>query len=52
MEIERFHHDADEIDHCVKANDDDAILYEEPSMKVSGLLGARIGWSPPSAPKN
>jgi hypothetical protein len=52
VEIERLCHDANEIEHCVEANDDNAILCDETSQKVSGWIGAPIGWSAPSPPKN
>ena len=44
-EIEQLHHNADEIEHYVEANDDNAILCD-------GLIGAPIGWTTPSPPKN
>ncbi len=48
-EVEREHldHDTDEIEHCVEANDDDAIVCGEPNMVPSALPGAPNGWSPP-----
>ena len=53
-EVEREHldHDTDEIEHCVEANDDDAIICDEPNMVPSALPGAPNGWSPPSPPDN
>jgi hypothetical protein len=53
-EVEREHldHDADEIEHCVEANDDDAIICDEPNMVPSAFPGAPNGWSPPSPPDN
>jgi hypothetical protein len=53
-EVEREHldHDTDEIEHCVEANDDDAIVRDEPNMVPSALPGAPTGWSPPTPPDN
>ncbi len=52
MERECLDHDTDEIEHCVEANDDDAIVCDEPNMVPSALPGAPNGWSPPSPPDN
>ena len=52
VEIERLHRDADEIEHCIEANDEDAILCDKTSPKVSGLIGAPIGWSAHFPPAN
>ena len=52
VEIECLHHDFDEIEHGVEAHDDDAIVCDEKAKNVSGLIGAPIGWSAPSAPEN
>jgi hypothetical protein len=51
-EVEREHlnHDTDEIEHCVEADDDDAIACDEPNMVSSALPGAPNGWSPHSPP--
>jgi hypothetical protein len=52
VERERLDHDTDEIEHCVEADDDDAIACDEPNMVPSALPGAPNGWSPPSAPND
>jgi hypothetical protein len=53
-EVEREHldHDTYKIEHCVEANDDDAIVCDEPNMVPSALPGHPNGWSPPSPPNN
>ncbi len=52
VERECLDHDTDEIEHCVEAHDDDAIVSDEPNMVPSALPGAPNGWSPPSPPNN
>ncbi len=52
VERERLDHDTYETEHCVEANDDDAIICDEPNMVPSALPGATNGWSPPSPPNN
>ncbi len=50
VERERLDHDTDKIKHCVEANDDNAIVCDEPNMVPSAFSGAPNGWSPTSPP--
>ncbi len=52
MVREHLDHDTDDIEHCVEANDDDAIICDEPNIVPSALPGATNHWSPPSPPDN
>jgi hypothetical protein len=52
VEREHLDHDTDEIENCVEADDDDAIICDDPNMVPSALPGAPNGWSPPSPPNN
>ncbi len=52
MEREHLDHDTFEIEHCVEADDDDAIICDESNMVPPALPGAPNGWSPPSPPNN
>jgi hypothetical protein len=39
VEKEHLDHDTDEIEHCVEADDNDAIVSDEPNMVPSALPG-------------
>jgi hypothetical protein len=43
VEREHLDHDTDEMEHCVEADDDDAIVCDKPNMVPSALPGAPNG---------
>ncbi len=53
-EVEREHleHDAQEIEHDVEVDDDDACVCEETNDVQCTLFGAPKGWSPPGQPED
>ncbi len=52
VERERLAHDAQEIEHDVEVDDDDAVICDKTNNVQTALFGAPKGWSPPGQPAN
>ena len=52
VERERIEHDAQEIEHDVEVDDDDAFVCNKTENVLSTLFGAPKGWSPPGPPED
>jgi len=52
VERERLEYDAQEIEHDVEVDDDDACVCEETNDVQCTLFGAPKGWSPPGQPED
>jgi len=52
-EVEREHleHDAQEIEHDIEVDDDDAVVCDKTNNVQSTLFGSPTGWSPPGQPE-